>query len=65
MATRKIFSDNEGKELSYKIDSEGELRIEISMADGTLPGITLEVEDAIQFISELNKIRRKLLIEGK
>lgn len=59
MATRKVFSSG-NKELSYRIDSSGELIIEISMADGTVVGIALDGNDAIQFIQELNRIRRDL-----
>jgi len=59
MAQRKIFTDNSGKELSYLI-SEDKLRIEIHMVDGTNPGISLDYQDAISFIQELNKLRKDL-----
>lgn len=59
MSVRKVFS-NGNKELSYKINSSGELNIEIQMGDGTIAGITLDVKDAIQFIQELNKLRKDL-----
>ena len=64
MSTRKIFSSGE-KELSYQIDSAGELYLEILMAGNTKAGITLEYDDSIQFISELNKCRKLLKIPVK
>ena len=63
MATRKIFSDESGKELSYKIDSSGNLVIEICMVDGTIAGFTFENADAISFIQEMNRLRK--IISGK
>lgn len=59
MSARKVFSSG-NKELSYKIDSSNELCIEIKMGDGTVAGISLEKEDAISLIQELNKLRKEL-----
>ncbi len=60
MATRKVFSDENGKELSYHLNSSGKLSIEILMADNTSAEITLDNRDAIDFIKELNKIRKQI-----
>jgi hypothetical protein len=65
MSTRKVFSDDSNKELSYKMDSRGDLTIEILMGDGTIAGITLDKVDAILLIIELNKLRRLLSISEK
>jgi len=62
MSTRKVFASGE-KELSYRITSSGNLEIEILMGDGTTAGITLDKADAIQFIQELNKLRKYLWIK--
>ncbi len=65
MSVRKVFTDVEsGKELSYWISSSGNLlTLEICMADDTIAGITLDNKDSLEFISELNRLRRKLITE--
>jgi len=65
MATRKVFSDETGRELSYHLIQD-RLRISILTSDKVIDEsttITLDNEDALQFIAELNKIRR--LISNK
>jgi len=59
MSSRKVFSDENGKELSYHITSAGQLRIEIYTADGT-PIIDLDKTDSLSFIQELTKLRKEL-----
>jgi len=64
MAQRKVFTDENGKELSYHITSEGKLRIEILATDGVYHGITLDKTDALSFIQELTKIKKQLRDEA-
>jgi len=59
MSVRKVFNDGYGKELSYRMVSNG-LIIEITTSDGTAVSITLDAKDAVQFIQELNKVRKDL-----
>ena len=59
MSSRKVFTDENGKELSYHITSFGQLRIEIYTTDGTSI-IDLDKKDALSFIQELNKLRKEL-----
>ena len=63
MATRKVFTDDSGKELSYRIDASGKLQLEIYMADSTIAVFALEYSDAKEFILELNKIKKQLIAE--
>jgi len=60
MSSRKVFTDENGKELSYHLTPEGKLRIEILATDGVYHGITLDKTDALSFIQELNKLRKEL-----
>ena len=59
MSVRKVFNDDYGKELSYRVISTG-LIIEITTSDGTAVSITLDAKDAVQFIQELNRLRKDL-----
>lgn len=60
MATRKVFSDEDGKmELTYSLNPYGKLVIEITEEDIPVE-ITLEYQDAIQFVSELNRLKKLL-----
>jgi len=63
MAQRKVFSDENGKELAYHITSGGKLRIEIYTADGTSI-IDLDKTDSLSFIQELNKLKKQLRDEN-
>ena len=63
MSTRKIFADKDGRELSARINTEGKLSIEIyhTISDD-LRKIALDKEDSLQFIQELNKLKKNLQI---
>jgi len=60
MSTRKVFSDNDKMELTYHVIN-GELHIEIIEEDISSI-IVLDYQDAVQFISELNRIKKLLQI---
>ena len=61
MAVRKVFSDNDGlMELTCHV-IVGKLHIEIIENDITV-GIILDYQDAVQFISELNRVKKLLFI---
>ena len=63
MSSRKVFTDENGKELSYHLTPEGQLRIKISLmlsTGGSIEGIILDKADALSFIQELNKLRKEL-----
>jgi len=63
MAVRKVFSDNDGlMELTYHV-IDRELHIEIIENDIPVE-IILNPKDAIDFIRELNKLRKELAIFG-
>jgi hypothetical protein len=59
MATRKVFSDEFGTELSY-LSKDGKLELRINETYGNFSVIELEPDDALQFIAELNKLRKIL-----
>jgi len=64
MTTRKVFSDDDERmELTYHL-IDGKLVIEIIEEDVSSE-IMLEYSDAIQFISELNRIKKLLKIPEK
>jgi len=64
MAVRKVFSDNDGlMELTYHV-IDGKLSIEI-IESGDSAEIMLDYQDAVAFISELNKLRKQLIIPAK
>jgi hypothetical protein len=60
MSVRKVFSDENGKELSYQLDDNKDLTLSIQMADGTVASINMNKGDALQLIQELNKLRKFL-----
>jgi len=63
MSSRKVFTDENGRELSYHITSAGQLRIEIYTAD-EISIIDLDKTDALSFIQELTKIKKQLRDEN-
>ena len=61
MSTRKVFSDNDGlMELTCHV-IVGKLSIEIIEEDIPVK-IILDYQDAVQFISELNRVKKLLFI---
>jgi len=61
MAVRKVFSDNDGlMELTYHV-IDGKLSIEIIEEDIPVK-IMLDYPDAVQFISELNRVKKLLQV---
>ena len=64
MSSRKVFTDENGKELSYNIDPDGKLRIAINLPDGTLMSTIMDKTDALSFIQELNKLKKQLRDEN-
>jgi len=64
MSTRKVFSDNDEKmELTYHV-IDGNLSIEIIEQDIPVE-IILDYQDAVAFISELNRVKKLLRIPEK
>jgi len=64
MAQRKIFTDENGKELAYTITPEGKLEISIYLPESTLSSTILDKTDALSFIQELNKLKKQLRDEN-
>ena len=60
MAQRKVFIDEQGKQLVAYILKSGELYIEIKDDDDNLSYVSLTAEDANDLIMSLYRIRKDL-----
>jgi len=64
MSSRKVFTDENGKELSYHLILSEKLLIAITKPDGFITGVELNKTDALSFIQELNKLKKQLRDEN-
>ena len=64
MSSRKVFTDENGKELAYYVTLEGKLRIVIYSQNEPSVDYILDKTDALSFIQELNKLKKQLRDEN-
>ena len=60
MGKRNVFYDDSGKELACYVQENGDLYLEIKDIDGIIKNIALNKIDAILFILDLYRMKKKL-----